>query len=329
MRSRRRPALALLIVALAGFLVGAGAQSTLAILTSSGTIGGNTFTTAASFDTVAPTVSTTVVSKSTPWFGGFVKQAGSYYVYANATDGGAVPTGIASITANLTNVTTGQTAVALVAGAYTVQGVAYGYRSALLTATMPLAAGAKTYTLTSVDNNANSRLQTGFTVSVDNTVPTATDVQAVNGGAIVNRPDLGDTITYTFSEVIDPQSILAGWTGASTSVVVRFTNSAANDTIAVWNAANTTQLPMGTINTQGNFVTGAVTAGASGTASTMVLDSATNRITITLGTIAGTTRTDANNNISIWTPSATAFDRAANAMSTTTVNETGTNDADF
>lgn len=325
----RRAVAALAVVVLGGFLVGAGAQRSFAFFTSSGTVGGNAFTTAASFDTVAPTVSATVVSKSGPWFDGFVKQAGAYYVYADATDGGVAPSGIASITANVATVTTGQTAVALVGGSYSVEGVSYGFRSALLTATTPLAAGSKAYTLTSVDNNGNSRLQTGFTVTVDNTAPTAVDIQAVNGGATLHRPDPGDTIAWTFSEVIDPQSILAGWTGASTNVVVRFTNSGANDTIAVWNAANTTQLAMGTVNSQGNFVTGAVTSGASGTPSTMVLDTATNRITITLGTMAGTTRTDNNNNISVWSPSASAFDRAGNAMSTTTVNETGTNDADF
>ena len=329
MRSRRSAAVGVVAVMVVGFIVGAGAQTSLAFLTSSASLGSNTLSTAASFDTVAPTVSATVISKAGQYYAGYIRQGGTYYVYANATDGGAVPTGIATIKADVSTITTGQTAVSLATGSFTVQGVTYGFRSALLTANNPLTAGAKTYTLTSTDNNANSRLQIGFSVTVDNTAPAAADIQAANGGATAHRPDLGDTITYTFSEVIDPESILAGWTGASTNVVVRFTNVGANDTIAVWNAANAAQLPMGTINTQGNFVTGAVTAGASGTPSRMVLNTANNTITITLGTIAGTTRTDNNNNVSIWTPSGSAFDRAGDAMSATPVNETGTNDPDF
>jgi hypothetical protein len=318
---------ATVIVALG--LLGSVVSPSLARLTDTATEGANAFTTAASFDTVAPTVSTTVISKSTQYFAGFIKQAGTYYVYANATDGGAVPSGIATIRADVSAITTGATAVALVAGAYTIEGVAYGYRSAVLTANNPLPAGSKTYTLTSTDNNANSRLQTGFTVTVDNTAPTASDIQTANGGVTVGRVELGDRIVYTFSEIIDPQSILSGWTGSSTNVVVRFTNVASTDTFAVWNAANTAQLPLGSVNTTGNFVTAATTAGASGTPSTMVLNTASRTITITLGTIAGTLNTDAANKTTSWTPAAGAFDRAGVAMSTNVRTETGVADPEF
>ena len=187
----RRGLTRFLAVALGVVLVGSGSGYTLANLTSSATSGGNAFTTAASFDTVAPTVSATVVSKAGQWFAGFTKQGGSYYVYANATDGGVVPSGIASITADVSVLTAGATAVALVAGSYSVQGVTYGYRSAAQTVRNPLAAGSKTYSLTSIDNVGNSRLQTGFAVTVDNTVPTAADIQTGNGGANVGLIELG------------------------------------------------------------------------------------------------------------------------------------------
>jgi hypothetical protein len=61
----------------------------------------------------------------------------------------------------------------------------------------------------------------------------------------------------------------------------------------------------------------------------MVLNTTNRTITITLGTVTGTLKTDNNNNNEIWTPSASAFDRAGNAMSTTSVTETGTSDKDF
>ena len=326
----RRGPTRFLAVALGVVLVGSGSGYTLANLTSSATLGGNAFTTAASFDTVAPTVSATVVAKTGQWFAGFTKQGGTYYVYANATDGGLVPSGIATIQADVSVLTAGATAVALVAGTYSVQGVSYGFRSAALTERNPLAAGAKTYSLTSTDNAANVRVQTGFATTVDNTAPTAGDIQTTNGGATVGRIEQGDTIVYTFSEVIDPDSILAGWTGATTDVVVRFTDAGNNDTADVWNAANTTQLTLGSVNSKANLVTGAATAGASGTPSRMVLDTATSTVTVTLGTVAGgPLNTDLGNNKMMWSPSTSAFDRAANAMTNTTINETGGNDSDF
>jgi hypothetical protein len=326
----RRGLTRFLAVALGVVLVGSGSGYTLANLTSSATSGGNAFTTAASFDTVAPTVSATVVAKTGQWFAGFTRQGGGYYVYANATDGGAFVSGIATIQADVSVLTAGATAVALVAGSYSVEGVSYGFRSAALTERNPLASGAKTYTLTSTDNAGNVRVQSGFSTTVDNTVPTAADIQTTNGGATVGLIEAGDTIVYTFSEIIDPESILPGWTGATTDVVVRFTDNAGADTFAVWNAANTSQLALGSVNTKANVVTGAATAGASGTPSQMVLDTATSTVTVTLGTVAGgPLNTDLGNNKMMWTSSAGAFDRAGNAMTTTTINETGGNDSDF
>ena len=326
----RRGLTRFLAVALGVVLIGSGSGYTLANLTSSATSGGNAFTTAASFDTVAPTVSTTVVAKTGQWFAGYTRQGGTYYVYANATDAGTPATGIATITADVSVLTAGATAIALVAGSYSVEGVAYGFRSAALTVRNPLAAGAKTYSLTSTDDAGNSRLQTGFTTTVDNTPPAAGDIQTANGGATVGRIEQGDTIVYTFSEIIDPDSILAGWTGAVTDVVVRFTDNGNSDTAEVWNAANSSQLALGSVNTKANLVTGAATAGASGTPSRMVLDTATSTVTVTLGTVAGgPLNTDLGNNKMMWTPSTSASDRAGNAMSNTTINETGANDSDF
>ena len=327
--SRLRFSSLALAVILAGVVTGGGISGSLAVLTSSRAVGSNTFTTAASFDTVAPTASASVIAKSGQYFAGFARQGGTYYVYASATDGGAVPSGIATIRADVSAITTGQTAVALIAGSYTVQGVTYGFRSAVLTATSPLTAGSKSYSLTLADNNGNSRTQAGFALTADNTAPTASDVQAANGGATVGRVEAGDTITYTFSEVVDPESIAAGWTGVSAlNVVVRFTNTT-TDTYAVWNAANTAQLPLGSVNTNGNYVTTNVTAGASGTPSTMVLNTVNRTIRITLGTISGTVTTDSFSRTEAWTPSSSAFDRAGNAMSTTSANESGAADRDF
>jgi hypothetical protein len=329
MGSRPRITTTGVTIALAMSLLVSATPSSLARLTAGATVSSNALATAASFDTVAPTVSATVISKPGQYVAGFIRQAGTYQVYANATDGGAAPSGIATITADVSTITTGQTAAPLVAGSFTVQGVTYGYRSATLTARTPLTAGAKAYTLSSTDNAGNNRLQTGFAVTVDNTAPTAADIQTTNGGTAVGRIEANDTVVYTFSEAIDPESILAGWTGAATNVVVRFTDGANNDTYAVWNAGNTVQLALGSVATKGNYVTGAVTAGATGTPSSMVLDTTTKTITVRLGTVSGPVATDAANNKAVWSPSAGAFDDAGNAMSTTTASENGANDPDF
>ena len=53
---------------------------------------------------------------------------------------------------------------------------------------------------------------------MDNTAPTATDVQTTNvGGGTNGKAETGDTITFTYSETLDPYSILAGWNGSSTA----------------------------------------------------------------------------------------------------------------
>jgi hypothetical protein len=329
-RSRRLAALLALGV-LPGIGLGTGVGWSVARLTSVAAIAGNTFGTAASFDTVPPTVSAAVVAKSGQYFAGFVKQGGTYFVYANATDAGASPSGIATITADVSALTSGQAAAPLAAGSYTVGGVAYGYRSAALSVKNPLAAGANSFSLTATDNNANSATQSGLGVTVDNTAPAGSDIQCDDGGGTTGTIELGDTCTFTFSEIIDPESILTGWTGPATNVVVVITDMGPNDRMAIWDSANTAALNLGSINLKGDFVNGpdAHTAGASGIPSTMVLDTSTNSITITFGTIAGGAKHVNKKNTMQWTPSAGAFDPAGNAMSTTNVNETDKKDLDF
>jgi hypothetical protein len=228
----------------------------------------------------------------------------------------------------VSTVTTGQTAVALVAGS-SIGGASYNFRGASVTANAALAAGAKTYTVTATDTATNSVTQGGFSVTVDNTQPAASAIGTTNvGGGTVGRPELGDTIVLTFSEEIDPQTILANWTGASTGVVVRITQAAGGDTLTVRNAANSAQLPLGSMNLGGtNYITTTRDFGASGTASTMAQSGAS--ITIVLGTPSGAVATQASNTTIVWTPIATATDRAGNACLTTVVNEAAPGDIDF
>jgi hypothetical protein len=290
---------------------------------------GNSFVAAADF--TAPSASASVIAKSAGGVSGYIKQGGTYHVYANVSDLGNPPSGVASVTADLGSVSSGQTAVALSAGSFAVDGQTFNYRSAQQTANATLAAGSYSYTLRLTDNASNAQTQGGFSVVVDNTAPSASDIQTVNkAGGIVGKAEQGDTITFSYSEQIDANSILSGWTGGSQNVVVRLTNGGgANDIVSVWNAANTSALPFGAVNLGRTDYVGStsVTFGASGTASMMVQSGSA--ITVTLGTASGATSTAAGTGSMVWTPSATATDRAGNAASTTSRTETGAADKDF
>jgi len=287
-------------------------------------------------DFVAPVITATVVAKSQGGTVGFVRKGGTYFVYANVSpDTGNPASGLATVKANAAEITTGQTEAALTAGSYTVGGVTYNYRSAELTASTTVE-GARTYSVTAQDNAGNARTANG-TVTLDNVVPTATDVQSANGGTTVGKPEEKDSITFSFSEPIEPQSILAGWTGASTNVVVRMVDNGllglptGKDELFVYNAANTAQLPFGAVNMGGGeYVTGllggTINFGASGTKSTMVMSG--NTVTITFGTqgaegiLVGPSTTGGATTM-VWSPAATPYDRAANVMSTATATQSG------
>jgi hypothetical protein len=278
-------------------------------------------------DTTPPTVSAAVINKSTGDTPGFVKQGGQYYVYASATDPGVYASGVASVTADVSNITTGTTATPMTAGSYTVGGVSYAYRSSPLTANAVLAAGSKSFTITAKDVATNSTTQGGFSVTVDNTAPTATDVQTANvGGGTIGLAETGDTIALTFSEPIDPNSVLAGWTGGSTTVTVRLVNGPviANDSIAIYNQANTSQLPLGSIDL--GLLTYTL-ADVGFTGSTMQMSGST--ITVTLGTPSGSAQTNLLNSTMTWTPSTTPTDRAGNSCLGAAATESGAADREF
>jgi hypothetical protein len=235
--------------------------------------------------------------------------------------------GVSTVTADVSSIRTGSTAVALTTtgGPWTVGGVTYNYRSASTTANVA-SEGTKAFTVKATDANANSTTQNGFSAVMDNTVPTASDIQTANAsGGVVGAAEAGDTITFTFSEPMDPDRILAAWTGASTSVTVRLANGGGGDTVAIWNAGNTAQLPLGSVNLgRTDYLPGGT---RTFTTSAMVMSGST--ITITLGTPSGGVGTAAGTGTMVWTPSTTAWDWASNAVSAATASESGAADKEF
>lgn len=162
---------------------------------------------------------------------------------------------------------------------------------------------------------------------VDNTAPTGTTtVDATNrAGGTAGRPETGDVLTYTYSEALLPGTVLAGWTGASTNVIVRITQAANNDPVTV--LSGTTQLTaLGSLATGRNFVT--LTSNFNN--SKMMMSGST--ITITLGTLAlgGLVNTASTVGDLTWTIPAdtTASDLAGNLLAGGTFVEAD-DDADF
>jgi signal peptidase I len=319
--SRSRTIALAAVIILAAAAPAAGMTST--------TSAANTMSSAA--DWLPPSVSTTVIAKQTGYLAGSIKQGGTYYVYASVADSGNPASGISTVKTDVSAITTGSTAVSLTSGSYSVNGVSYNYRTAALMANGTLS-GTKSYTITSTDALSYAQTQNGYSVSIDNAAPTATNISTGNGaGGTHGLAEASDTITFTFSEPIDPESILSGWTGGSTNVVVELEDGGCtvvlcnDDTFQIYNAAYNATLPLGSVDLgTGNYygcsgigvLCGKTPTafGASGTASTMVQSGST--ITITLGTNSGGNgilHTVGGSNAMVWDSITTPYDAAGNA----------------
>ena len=178
--------------------------------TSSGTytvyaVGTDTATTSVVVDGTAPVVSATTVASNTT-APGYIAQGSSYFVYANASDSGG--SNLASVSADVHNVTTGATSVTLVAGTYTVGATTYGFRSAALSANATLAAGSTAYSVTGTDGVGNTGSLTG-SVTVDNTAPSipATAIAPTSGGT-AGTITAGSTY-YVYANATDAASGVA------------------------------------------------------------------------------------------------------------------------
>jgi hypothetical protein len=182
------------------------------------------------------------------------------------------------------------------------------------------------YDLRAVATDIAGNTTTSATVAnrvVDNTAPTGVDIQTSNvAGGTVGKPETGDLLTFTLSEPVAPASVLSGWGGAATSVVVRFTNGNP-DVISVYDSTNTTQLALGSVRSGKKYVTGDVAF----LASSALLSGST--IAVTLGVPNGSTAKANGSTTLQWTPSTAATDRAGNPLTAGTIAESGLADLDF
>ncbi|MCU0282150.1 MAG: hypothetical protein MUE66_10125, partial [Acidimicrobiia bacterium] len=115
-------------------------------------------------DFVAPTVVRTRVADPSNGPTYAVRQCRFYQAYAEVTDTGNPASGVASVAADLSALTSGLGADSLVAGAYSLDGSSYGWRSLPRLATA--APGSPSYSLTPADNAGNWRHQGDYPAAV-------------------------------------------------------------------------------------------------------------------------------------------------------------------
>ncbi len=321
---RPRSVRLLALIALTGLALGVVGGATVAAFSWATSASTNAMTT--DTDWTPPSAISSVIARSGSTTSGTISQGSNYFVYANVTDSGNPPSGVATVTANVSAITAGQTAAPLSTsgGPWTIDGTSYAYRSSSLTADNPLSAGTKSYSLTMSDAHipANTATQGGFSVNVV-IGPAGLDIQTTNGGT-AHKPDAGDTVTYTYTAAMDPGSIMSGWTGSSTTIQARFNQNgcgAGNDSLTVLTPGGAA-VNLGSVCLGGNFVNGTRTF----TASTMIMSG--NSVIVTLGGTATTSTVNANVTLT-WTPSAAATDTLGNPCSTTPVIESGPADPDF
>jgi hypothetical protein len=310
MRFRAQIALSLIALAACVLVVGFSAAS----FTDSKQ---NPQTVSAIADWTAPSAEVSLIAPTSGGTPGYLKSAKpTYYVYAKVSDSGNPASGVSSVKANVNNLTSGQTAVTLTAGSYSVGGVSYNYRSASLTAGT-LSAGSKAYSLALADKAENTS-SAEFSVTVLSGFAASSFSTANVSGGNEGKPEKGDTAIFTYNSQPLPSSIVSGWSGGSPlSVTATITQSSSNDTLTVASAT------LGTVELKGNYVSKTVTF----TSSTLTLEGSS--IVLTLGTPGSPSdiEDDNGNRAPVWKPSASAKDLAENACSTTSV--TASNNRQF
>lgn len=266
-------------------------------------------------DWTAPTVDASALARSSSSPVGYLKAGSVYHVYANVSDSGNPASGVASVKASVTGITSGQSAVTLSPGSYTVAGVTYGYRSAQLTAGSNVS-GTKSYTITATDADGNSDSDS-FSATVFKGSFEADSFDLDNGSSGTSgKPEKGDDVVLEFNREVDPDSIVSGWNGSGTkSVTVTISNNSSDDVLSVSGATT------GTIALKGDFVSGTVNF----TGSTLSLDGAV--VTIVLGTASGSAKTVTGSVKPVWSPSTSIRDIVGDACSSATV--TGGNARQF
>jgi hypothetical protein len=188
-----------------------------------------------------------------------------------------------------------------------------------------LSAGTYTAQATQTDIAGNTGTSTANTFTVDTTKPTATSVVATNkSGGTAGKIQSGDTATFTYSEAIDPTSVLSGWNGTSTTVRVRFTDNSTTDSFTVLDSSSAANVHLGSVATNGNYVSATTTFD-----STMAMSADGKSVIVTLGTPSSVQFAAVTAKNMSWTVGSGIKDLAGNTITTPATRNESDNDVDF
>ncbi|MGF9660800.1 Ig-like domain-containing protein [Arthrobacter crystallopoietes] len=199
------------------------------------------------------------------------------------------------------------------------------------------------YDFRAVLTDGSGKVTTSATVAsrqVDNSPLRGLDIQTINGSATRGRLQAGDSITYTYSEQINPGSIVPGWTGSPLAVSLRLRDGNllglgnSGDTVDILRSGNTA-INLGPVNLRQNYIKNRKTAifNATMTASLVTVRGIPRTvITVTAGSAAAGSnnlRTVSSSSTMLWNPSASVTGVSGKPSSTAPVNETGPADPEF
>jgi hypothetical protein len=178
--------------------------------------GTGTFNGTANVDNTGPAIARVVIADATNNTAGYFKQGGGYFVYAQVTDVGS---GVATVTGDVSNITSGATAVALNnGGSWTIGGQTYNHRSSQQTANATVLELTNPYAFTvgAVDNLNNSS-SLGGSANVDNTAASVARVavaNATNYAAVIKQGGA----YYVYAQLTDSGSGVGAVTGNVSNV---------------------------------------------------------------------------------------------------------------
>jgi hypothetical protein len=159
-------------------------------------------------------------------------------------------------------------------------------------------------------------------LTIENTKPAAQSIATSNvSGGTRGKIDQGDTVTFTYTQAMDPGSIMAGWTGASTPVQIHvaYNKNRANQ-LTIWTAGGSAQLGLANpLGLGGNYV------GSGGAILNGTITQNGASVTVTIGALlSGSLSANAVTKGTLtWIPSSSATNLAGVKCTTTGVSATG------
>lgn len=174
---------------------------------------------------------------------------------------------------------------------------------------------------------------------VDNSPLRGSNIQTANGTGTPGRLGTGDTMTFTYSQQVNPATVSPGWNGTALPVTLRLRDG---NLLSLGNNADTVDIQrtgssvnLGSVNLKQNYAKSRKTAvfNATMTAATATINGVPSTVvTVTVGSVAsGATavRTVTTASTMVWSPTAAVTNLTGTPSSTAPVNEPAPLDREY